>query len=576
MSHSLLSDTIKKSIDIFYKPFGEKKWIRQWGIILIFSLMGLSDIPNSTIIEGAEAIRTLIIFTIAVFKATLINIVLYSSRKIRFISLLLYAATFIYCLLCLINFLSYSLYDFGISTKLMTIIAQTNQREFLEFIPSMWHDIYRNLARPTIWIYILSITAILCVSPSLFRSKATTSTLLATSIVGLVILCYILITFQIGKTTFFVTLRTARNIYQSVEERNTMKALESSKQPFPFADNVKTKNQANNIILIIGESASKDHHSIYGYPLPTTPYLYSLRNELFIFQYAVASGTATAHNIECILSFKSDNDSTITWHDTPWMIDLFNHAGYKTFWLSNQEKSGLWSNTSAVMVSNADVIRYVGAESSGDHTLDRYDSFLIPPFDKALNDSAKNKLICMHLLGSHIIYSKRYPTEFEVITADEIIARNKHKKWMTKDKAKTVAQYDNSIRFTDSILKHLITAASNSPERTVLVYFSDHGENVYDHSDFRGRDRSSVEVPFIIYVNDAYRHSNPEQVKHLEVAQSAKFSTSDVIHMLMTLSGISYPFYDSSKDILSDSFVSRTRYVDDRPWEYDDIKNPGK
>lgn len=37
----------------------------------------------------------------------------------------------------------------------------------------------------------------------------------------------------------------------------------------------------------------------------------------------------------------------------------------------------------------------------------------------------------------------------------------------------------------------------------------------------------------------------------------------------MTLSGTSYPYYDESKDILSDWFKTRTRYVDNIPWEYE-------
>ena len=47
-----------------------------------------------------------------------------------------------------------------------------------------------------------------------------------------------------------------------------------------------------------------------------------------------------------------------------------------------------------------------------------------------------------------------------------------------------------------------MSAVSERP--AVVIYFSDHGENVYDGGDFIGRDELHVEVPFLVYPNKQY------------------------------------------------------------------------
>lgn len=568
ISHHKITMSFYKFLESFREMFQAKRHAWAWGALFLLSVMGMSDLPASSIIEGTAFARWLIVILIAICKTTLIVYVIYLCRKRRLLYTFFIILTFLYAFSCLVNFISYELYGFGLTVKLMTIISQTNQREFMEFIPVMCWDIFRVLGLPAFWISFLSAAGILYLTPRLICRKGAVNVLLAASATGFACLCFFIATLGYGRTALFMTLRTTANIYRCINDRKTIKKLENFRQPLPYSDKVTTDERAAIVILVIGESASRDHHSIYGYPLPTTPFLESILHDIFIFKDAVCSSTTTAQNIENILSFKSDNDTTLTWHDTPWLINLYKHAGYKTFWLSNQEKTGIWSNASAIMVSDADVIKYTGAENNSDHTLDKYDSSLLEPFDRVIRDPNGRKLICLHLMGSHMIYSKRYPPEYDIIGKDDVksIADNK---WMDGRKAATVAEYDNSIRFTDSILQHLIESASERKEPTILVYLSDHGEVVYDRRNFRGRDRTSVRVPFVIYANDAYRHKNPEIIKQLKESEKTKFSTSDAIHLLIGLTGISYPYYNKSKDIISGSYIPRTRYIDNTAWEYD-------
>lgn len=134
--------------------------------------------------------------------------------------------------------------------------------------------------------------------------------------------------------------------------------------------------------------------------------------------------------------------------------------------------------------------------------------------------------------------------------------------WLNREKAQTVAQYANSVRFTDALLGNIINVAATEQRPVVVIYFSDHGENVYTDRDFIGRDPKFVEIPFIVYTNAAYRRMSPAVIDMMRAGVERPFTTANVIYTLMTLSGISHPLYDATKDVLSPHFLQWPRYVD--------------
>lgn len=243
--------------------------------------------------------------------------------------------------------------------------------------------------------------------------------------------------------------------------------------------------------------------------------------------------------------------------------------GYTTWWLSNQERTGEWSNLSGILSSDANVVKYLGSTDSEDHLNQCYDEVLLPELRGALDTAAESRFICLHLLGSHTAYRERYPTGRGRIKATDVMSIHPKREWLDEERSRIVAQYDNSILYTDSILSEIIKDLSLRGEPSLMVYFSDHGENVYDDRDFRGRDPKYVRVPFIIYANRSYRENNPEIMAVLQSASRQAFSTADVIHMLVTLSGSSYRMYDTRCDILSPQFRRRVRYVDGEPFHLD-------
>lgn len=540
---------------------------RIWLFLVVVSLLGMVDLVGVAIIRLPLWMQVAGVVSVSVLKATLLTIVMAVSRR-SWVWGPVIVCVAVYVALCVANGVIYCLYGFGISNKLLIIVFQTNKREVLEFLPGMGSNLVSVISSFRFWIWVVGLS-IIFMAIRYVPGRLWIIATLSCSLAGAGILVAYITMMKSGRTGMLVSLRFVKAIRQAREEDRHLRELMANMRPFPYPERVTYDADSLNVILVIGESASRRHLSVYGYPLPTSPGMDSISGNLYLFSDAIASSTSTAGNMERILGFMPDNDSVGSWADYPLLVDLYNAAGYKSYWLSNQERAGIWGNASGVMANNADVVNYTSSESGDDALLMRYDGVLLPAIEKAISDSSPLKFIGVHLLGSHMLYSSRYPEEFGFFTEEDVLNIAKHRKWVDKAKAATIAHYDNSIRYTDSIICRIIELAGNCTWPTVVMYFSDHGENVYDDKDFIGRDEKSVEVPFVIYVNDSYRLHYPGLCIRIEESEGLRFSTANVIHPLMTISGISYPLYDATLDFLSTDFVERKRYVDNKVWKYE-------
>lgn len=398
-------------------------------------------------------------------------------------------------------------------------------------------------------------------------------TVLIISVVELIFVYGFACRAKFNRTILCTTHRIYKFVRENISAEQKFNEMLSSMIPFPDADKVQSERLADNVFLVLGESASRAHYSLYGYPLRTSPNFDRMKDSLFVFSEALASATYTALNMERILTFKKDDMTDNDWYKYPSLVELFKNAGYKTYWLSNQEGRGFLANSSSAIVAGSDVINFVSGGNSEDVYEKKYDEALLPPVLETISNQDSLKFVGIHLMGSHAGYSDRFPVSHTRFKADDILRYNP-KPWLDRKSAQIVADYDNSILYTDSILGVIIARLANSHRPSIFVYLSDHGEEVYDTRDFCGRDRSSsncVEVPFVIYANRAYRENNPRIVRLLEQSVSRPFSTANLIYSLMTLTGTSYPHYSTDDDVLSPQFRPRTRMVGTTPWEHDAV-----
>lgn len=538
--------------------------LRLWLVLLLCSALSLADVIEFAATQPGAPVAIAGLCCVIIFKATLLTALYLCASGNRFFRAVAVSVIIVFVALSLFNGLSWLFYGFGISRKLAGIVFETNGKEIAEFMPEL-RDKFRAMLLSlgfagTVIAFVVLWIAVPLVPRKIFWGIATVF-----SVLGLGYLCYVFTTAEFGRANHLVFARTYRCVKAQRHDSAKIKELMAKRLPLADGETASSENRAARVVVVIGESASRDHLSLYGYPLPTTPRLDTISEGLYVFTDAIASSTSTAENLPRLLTFMTDRPGEGEWYEYPTLLQLFKTLGYHTYWLSNQEKTGEWSNLSGILSSDADVVKYLGSENSEDNYQYKYDDVILPEFSRTFNSSDSLQLSFLHLMGSHFQYDHRYPSQRAKFTSDDVLAKMP-KKWLNKEKAQIIANYDNTILFTDSILSKIIEEIRNFPKSGIVLYVSDHGENVYDDRDYRGRDPKFVKVPFLVFTNKAYRDQNPDVTENLERSRNLAFSTSELPQLLLHLTGTRYAAYDSIGDPLSSDFRPRIRYVDDEPY----------
>jgi len=172
---------------------------------------------------------------------------------------------------------------------------------------------------------------------------------------------------------------------------------------------VEITNKKNHVfVLILGESCSRNHMSLYNYARETTPKL-EKRKDIFVYNNVVTSHSNTFSSIWMMFTTMNlENDQNKT--NCISLMDVFHSAGFQTYWISNQIPIGIWDNDvyNLAQTSNVVVFKNIQANSSFESTLKAsFDEVLFAPFKEALSEQIKNKCIMLHLMRSHSSYAKR-------------------------------------------------------------------------------------------------------------------------------------------------------------------------
>lgn len=321
------------------------------------------------------------------------------------------------------------------------------------------------------------------------------------------------------------------------------------------------------IVVVIGESLNKHHMSLYGYPRETNPLLSEYGDSLIVYKDVVAPQVHTIPVIRSLMSM-SDTDHPEYFTQKPSLYELFNRAGYGTYLVSNQDFS-------EECKSSYDILFTLAKKKYNLAPYKQHDDIVLPVLDTILKSSTNNKLILIHLIGNHMAYEFRYPKEYIVF--------NNKKDGLVKDapfrdeKAKkTIDKYDNSVLYNDFIIHSIIqTLKENSRQDGIMIYFSDHGEELYDYREFAGHAYEKVsptmcEVPFMVWMSPSYRKFRSDLV----FDESRTCSTEDFIYSVSDIAGISYKDYDYTRSMFSASFTPRERYIGGK--KYLDIKEKFK
>jgi heptose-I-phosphate ethanolaminephosphotransferase len=311
------------------------------------------------------------------------------------------------------------------------------------------------------------------------------------------------------------------------------------------------RNNENEVhVLILGESTSRLHMGLYGYDRNTNPRLSKINDELYIFKDVISPYSHTIPIMRELFTFSNYENENV---NSKSLIQYVRKAGYKTYWISNQYKGDAVVD---VLAQGSDVTFYVNKKENyiGEKCLD---SNVFLPLSTALKEKVKKKFIVIHLLGTHGNYRKRYPSSFMKFTS----SKRPYKDW-----AWMVNEYDNAVLYNDYIVSTIIDKVKKKGVFSTVLFFSDHGEDVFDVGDFALHTEMlgtfpMFTIPFILWLSPKYKKINEEMVADLNTYLDRKYMTDDVIHSIFDLLNIKSTNYRDSKSVFNKKFEGRKRKI---------------
>ncbi len=335
------------------------------------------------------------------------------------------------------------------------------------------------------------------------------------------------------------------------------------------SDYLSSTGDVSNVILVIGESASRNFMQLYGYNAPNNPLLSQLANEresnnLFVFSDTISKEAHTSEVFESLLNY-SNAETNKPWYHYHNMIDIFKRSHYETFWLEKQIIDQ-WGITQS-LVSNRSKNRYYILGNYG-----AYDEELAKFYSKNVQSRLKSKnFIVFHLLGSHSWYADRFPKSFAKFKPNDLDFSNLHAN-SDRDK-QIVTDYVNSLYYNDAVLNGIFNLFKDKD--AIVFYLSDHAQDMFESGSTYGHrcSKAGLEIPFMIYVSDIFKEKHPEKVKLIKNALNKPFMSDDLIHSLLPLVGIHTKDEIESKNLFSPKFdAQRKRIVCWDSMDYDKIK----
>jgi heptose-I-phosphate ethanolaminephosphotransferase len=459
--------------------------------------------------------------------------------------------------ICVFLFLIYILIQFTyigyyltahalLSVNMMLALAQTNLNEALSFISV--NIPYAGLIAGIITLFFLGYV-LYRLSNSSFDGP--THVTRREKIIMVIFLCInlVLTGVSISETRFSQVVASSTEILKSFAEYQQILA---NRKNMVFKDPTiinQLKSAPDGVyVLIIGESLTRDHMGVYGYDRDNTPFqsAWAGDDHFTFFNRVYSSYTQTVQCLSYALTQKNQyNDVPLV--DAYSIIDMARAAGFKTTWISNQSRFGVWDTPIGAIGSECDdqywINQYLG---TGVETKE-YDSALLPYLRK-VDPSNRRQLIVIHLMGSHVSYWDRYPHEFYRYPLDQ-------SKQRTGDQI-MIDEYDNSVLFNDFVLKGIMDIAIDQLHADNVIYFSDHGERVVakpghnaDQFNFM-----MVHIPFWIYTSDEYAESHPERMELIKSRTGWLFTNDMLYDTLMGNMGLTADRYDATDDFFGSGY----------------------
>ena len=341
-----------------------------------------------------------------------------------------------------------------------------------------------------------------------------------------------------------------------------------------------------NIVLIIGESYGKLHSQQYGYFMPTTPRQIKREKSglLVPFSDVVAPWNLTSFVFKNVFSLHVVGEKG-EGCDYPLFPSLFRKAGYHVTFITNQflpkAKQAVYDFSGGFFLNHPELSEAMF--DSRNQQLYRFDRGLLDDYDKNQQQhNTDHNLIIFHLLGQHVKYNQRFPSDRRHFKAEDY---EKKRADLNGKQRNVLADYDNAVLYNDSIVDAIISRFED--KEAIIIYMPDHGEECYEgNRGFICRNHSAAidydlahyefEIPFWIFCSYKYAAKHPDIYKEILGAKNRRFMTDALPHMLLYLAGIHTKDYHAEYNILSPQYNEMRPRILKNTTDYDKLTRPSE
>lgn len=314
------------------------------------------------------------------------------------------------------------------------------------------------------------------------------------------------------------------------------------------------------LVVYIGESSSSVNFQIYGYARPTTPELKALAESdpgVLVFRDVFATHTHTSPSLLEALSLgigSGEEFLPINRRNRVSLIDVLGAGGVQTMLLSNQARGGAWDQAGSILFRNTRRQFSTGPSRTGgaDRPFDH--EFFDAELDKIpLGNQAGARAVFLHAYGGHGPYLEGIPEAFRK-PVDSRFATAASAGAAGSGTA-TLEAYDSAMRYVDFGVAQVVRRIERSATPTVMIYFSDHGENVFEG---KGHDSARfmhemARIPFIMVFNSSARAQEPALFrKYQELSRSGNVSTlAQLASTILDVAGVGLDESSGTKPVVS-------------------------
>jgi len=302
-------------------------------------------------------------------------------------------------------------------------------------------------------------------------------------------------------------------------------------------------NEKPTMVVIIGESFSVYHSSLYGYKKLTNPLLMNYKDDgsLFLFDNVVSLFDATHGAMRADFSLDSLG---VDFASQALFPACFKAAGYSTMMYDNQYFVG----EGVTFLTDKEL-----SETMFDYRNDKryqYDGIMVD--DLEVSDSLS--LYVIHLWGQHYTYSQRFPQEFSKFKANE------YDKKYPEEHRQMMADYDNATLYNDFVIDKILRKFED--KYCCVFYFSDHGEEIYELRDYMGHGNAEhspnlnyqLRVPLMVWFSPSFYAKNEQLVNTMRNAEHYPICTDDIGHSIIDIAGIETKDFAPTRSFVNNQF----------------------